>query len=850
MNFLLRSTHLTTTDQLPGHEVPLNATHPPKPKSTLEGLISEDPYLNYSASDDLIEENVQFNRFGGDDTAIGSSNGNDEPNISKNYFNVSEEQGWIFIPIGKLPCDWKDASNISSFRNLDRSFVFPGEQIHVLACLSSSKCDTEILTPFKVAAVMNKNGMQQTSKEEVRHVGCESNFEVIETCPSSHDIDYNDETVMNKTPDKKEDISTSESLLRMEDHKKQTEVMLQTFKNSHFFVRIEESDVQLWSKRSSYAPPSNSTEVPVRNATLSSLNAVIDRGNFNANVSGGAAREIVECSSLPNGDIVVLLQVNIGVDILKDPVLEILQFERYQDMESTYPHHKSISSNVESCGELLKWLLPLDNVILPPARSLSPPSISSNSGSGSASLKSTFSASFGHFRSYSMSSLPQNTTPPILPAKTPSSKPDFNLEDWDNFSNNIAKGQKVGKENLLSFRGVSLEPKRFSVSCGLEGIYTPGRRWRKKLELVQPVEISSFAADCNTDDLLCVQIRNVAPTHLPDVIVYIDAITVVFEEASNDGPPLSLPIACVETGSDHSLPNLALRRGEIHSFILKPTTSTSKTPKSQIRGSFQSSHIPTVNISSNVRSKILEWKKGSSAANQYSIMVSCRCNYTESRLFFKQITNWRPRISRDLMISVASEISKRLLGFSGGNVAQLPVQVLTVQATNYTSEDLTLTVLAPASFTSPPTVVSLNSSPTSPVSPFIGFAEFAGKLSGETKGILDQRSSSMPPVLDIQKQFVVNQSQSASNYEQPVPNCDVIPSTSLNCSHLWLQSRVPLGCVPPRTMATIKLELLPLTDGIITLDTLQIHVKEKGVTYIPECSLKINATSSISSGIV
>lgn len=45
-------------------------------------------------------------------------------------------------------------------------------------------------------------------------------------------------------------------------------------------------------------------------------------------------------------------------------------------------------------------------------------------------------------------------------------------------------------------------------------------------------------------------------------------------------------------------------------------------------------------------------------------------------------------------------------------------------------------------------------------------------------------------------------------------------------------------------MATIKLELLPLTDGIITLDTLQIDVKEKGTNlfisivdfFVPACS--------------
>lgn len=42
-------------------------------------------------------------------------------------------------------------------------------------------------------------------------------------------------------------------------------------------------------------------------------------------------------------------------------------------------------------------------------------------------------------------------------------------------------------------------------------------------------------------------------------MVYIDAITIVFEEASKGGQPSALPIACIEAGNDHSLPNLALR---------------------------------------------------------------------------------------------------------------------------------------------------------------------------------------------------------------------------------------------------------------------------------------------------
>jgi hypothetical protein len=62
------------------------------------------------------------------------------------------------------------------------------------------------------------------------------------------------------------------------------------------------------------------------------------------------------------------------------------------------------------------------------------------------------------------------------------------------------------------------------------------------------------------------------------------------------------------------------------------------------------------------------------------------------------------------------------------------------------------------------------------------------------------------------------------------------------------------GCirsVPSQSTATIKLELLPLTDGIITLDTLQIDVKEKGidlfifiVCFLHTCMLKLSEEMS------
>jgi len=53
--------------------------------------------------------------------------------------------------------------------------------------------------------------------------------------------------------------------------------------------------------------------------------------------------------------------------------------------------------------------------------------------------------------------------------------------------------------------------------------------------------------------------QNVTPAHLPDIVIYLDAIAIIFEETSKGGLPLSLPIASIETGNDHSLQNLSLR---------------------------------------------------------------------------------------------------------------------------------------------------------------------------------------------------------------------------------------------------------------------------------------------------
>lgn len=69
------------------------------------------------------------------------------------------------------------------------------------------------------------------------------------------------------------------------------------------------------------------------------------------------------------------------------------------------------------------------------------------------------------------------------------------------------------------------------------------------------------------------------------------------------------------------------RRGEEHSFILKPATSLWKNVKATGEKSTRS-HLPAVNAASSLRLPPTVEGKSVSSAGQYSIMVSCRCNYT------------------------------------------------------------------------------------------------------------------------------------------------------------------------------------------------------------------------------
>lgn len=830
MNFLYRAAQ----PELP--RIPEQDHAPPKQQAkTLEGLIADDPYRVSAAAAEDGAANNGAGEIAADAAASPAAAASSDSKSSApagKHSDVSEDEGWITIPDGELPENWSHVSDMLQLRPLDRPFLFPGEQIHILACLSASKQDTQFISPFRIAAVMSKSGnspQHPTKKPSPVSENGDANGTTEENS-SPHSVEDNMESVelSDAVSPSKQDVLETESLLRMEDHKQQIENMLQKFKRSNFFVRIAESDEPLWSKKrvaATKAANEESYSDNLGNNTASRSNAyntISDKGFFDGNTSGGVARDTARCYALHNGDIVVVLQVNVGVSNMEDPVLEVLQFEK--STASNYMRENLVNrlpnGNEDPCQELLSWLLPLDRT-LPPPRSLSPPSLNP-----SISHKQSYSApgsqifSLSNFRSYSMPS-PSSAQPPNI-------RPPSISENQDFMPEKPAKTPDVINDGQLSFRGVPLEPERYSVRCGLEGVYLPGKRWSRKVEIIQPIEVHSFSAKCTAENLLCVLIKNIAPQHVQDIVVFIDAITVVFEEASKGGSPLSLPIASIEVGHGHSLPNLALRRGEEHSFILKPAIMSSRNRRSNSDATPTLALPKTTGAATNASApRVSDPSVG--LTDQYAVLISYRCNYTESKLFFKQATSWQPCAASDLMISVSSELSLRNPTPSA-RVPQLPVQVLTLEATNMTSENLTLTVLAPEASGSS-SVVSLNSAPTTPNGSYDNLNESA------------RRSGSGKHVTGFQR---LNSVIAGSPKEGD--NGGNRTSTSAGCTHLWLQSAVPLGCVPARSSTTVKLELLPLTDGIITLDTLQITIKEKGLTYIPEHSLEIHASSGISAG--
>lgn len=90
MNFLLRPTQHIVVEPTPVPETPAEIPYVTKPSATLEGLIAEDPFPQYSRVDD--SDGVP-----GENGGTGPSAKSDT-SMMESHSDVSEEEGWITIP--------------------------------------------------------------------------------------------------------------------------------------------------------------------------------------------------------------------------------------------------------------------------------------------------------------------------------------------------------------------------------------------------------------------------------------------------------------------------------------------------------------------------------------------------------------------------------------------------------------------------------------------------------------------------------------------------------------------------------------------------------------------------------
>lgn len=77
------------------------------------------------------------------------------------------------------------------------------------------------------------------------------------------------------------------------------------------------------------------------------------------------------------------------------------------------------------------------------------------------------------------------------------------------------------------------------------------------------------------------------------------------------------------------------RKGEEHSFILKPATTLWQHPKGHTDSSLRLSRLPAGNASLSWHQPTnAEGRQAGSSGDQYAIIVSCRCNYTGTKAEF------------------------------------------------------------------------------------------------------------------------------------------------------------------------------------------------------------------------
>lgn len=190
------------------------------------------------------------------DDIVAKHSANNHSSVVDKHIDVHEEEGWITIPCKELPDSWIEKLDMLSIRSLDRPFVFPGEQVHILATLSTN-----------IAG--DSAPRTETHRKETQ--------ELLKRFRNSHffaRIAESDEALWSK--------------------RKTNEVFQgSTATIGGNFLQMESSkDVN-----------NNNNNNKKRN-NKSPLNIPLDRESLDASTSGGVAKNEVKCSLLANGDIV------------------------------------------------------------------------------------------------------------------------------------------------------------------------------------------------------------------------------------------------------------------------------------------------------------------------------------------------------------------------------------------------------------------------------------------------------------------------------------------------------------------------------------------------------------------
>lgn len=193
---------------------------------------------------------------------------------------------------------------------------FTGEQFRIVIHISTHHPDTSgIITPFKVAAAIQKqSGPSPQEPVESLHDKIEGDGVKVETPKSARSA------LKGKwftTTQGGNLVATTDSLIedddeaRSEGHRRRTAMLLESFKKSHFHVRIgrkgdgtKQQDMTGRSEQLGLSDEEGSDRENIM--TSHGCKAVVmEDGEFQPATAGGVARAATSCWSLGNGDVVV-----------------------------------------------------------------------------------------------------------------------------------------------------------------------------------------------------------------------------------------------------------------------------------------------------------------------------------------------------------------------------------------------------------------------------------------------------------------------------------------------------------------------------------------------------------------